>query len=154
MIRSALLVLIEVGAGCAGAPARVDGVHDDAAVRPDASVAVVDAAPAPPEHPFAASPAEAQRIIEDQIETRVEKLWRCVETFRAEAGAAHQTIAVEIGIDQEGHLLGVASADGKHPLFSAMKDCMIQVLRTAIFPRSHSGVIAVRQTFKDTAVYR
>ena len=152
-IRRAVLVLIGLGVGCAAAPSRVEPAHDEPP-RPDAATVRVDAAPAPTVHPFAATAAEAERMIADQIDARSPKLLQCVESARADAGATHPTVTVEIGIDQEGQLLGVASTDAKHPLDSAAKDCMMQVLRTAIFPRSHSGVIAVRQTFKDAAIYR
>ena len=33
-------------------------------------------------------------------------------------------------------------------------DCVIAALRAAPFPKSHAGVITVRKTFEDKAVYR
>ena len=33
-------------------------------------------------------------------------------------------------------------------------DCILAALRGAPFPKSHAGVITVRKTFEDKAVYR
>ena len=60
---------------------------------------------------------------------------------------------VEVGIDEEGHMLGV-QLPNKEKKDKALVDCMLDALRGAPFPQSHAGVITVRRTFEDKAVYR
>ena len=59
-------------------------------------------------------------------------------------------MTVDIGIDQEGTLLGVVSPNPKKgDLEPALRDCLWGNLHGLPFPRSHAGVITVRQTFTD-----
>jgi hypothetical protein len=112
-------------------------------------------APQPVERPLAASPLEAQTMIQNQLDTHMKSLWKCVSDYRAKKGDQHAAVVVDIGIDQEGHLLGVASANPKKgELDPELKACLAQVLRELPFPRSHTGVITVRQTFKDAPLYQ
>ena len=60
---------------------------------------------------------------------------------------------VEVGIDQEGHMLGVKLPKGEKA-DKVLVDCVLAALSHAPFPRSHAGVITVRRTFEDKAVYR
>jgi hypothetical protein len=83
----------------------------------------------------------------------VNELSACVEDARTRRKNAHEKIVVEIGIDQEGHMLGVKLPKGEKN-DKALVDCVLGALRAAPFPRSHSGVITVRKTFEDKAVYR
>jgi len=107
------------------------------------------------EHPFASTALEAQRMIQTAIEARMKTLWKCVEDYRTRAGDPHRAVTLNVGIDQEGHLFGVTAADPKHPdLEPALKACVLDTLRNAPFPRSHAGVISVRQAFQDAAVVR
>jgi hypothetical protein len=139
-----------------GAPrARLDEPAPGNRAVGDAGMAGTDAAPPAIERPFASTPLEAQRMIQEQIEARTSALWKCVEGYRTTSGDPHKAIVVEVGIDQEGHLLGVAAANPKAGVLApSLRDCIVGVLRDARFPRSHAGVIAVKQTFQDTAVYR
>jgi hypothetical protein len=122
-----------------------------AATRGDASPA---ATTSPAERPFAKSPLEAQSMIQEQIDTRVKVLWRCVDEYRAKKGDPHRQVVADIGIDQEGNLIGVTSPSAKKggDLDPALRGCLTDGLRGLAFPRSHAGVITVRQTFKDAAV--
>jgi len=146
-LAGALCVPFLVAAACAGAtPA------PDATPRSSADAGPVEAA-APVERPFASTPLEAQTMIQAQIEARSKALWRCVEELRKKVGDPHRAVTVNIGIDQEGHLIGVAAPDVKHgDLDPALKTCMTDVLRGAMFPRSHTGVITVKQVFQDSTL--
>jgi hypothetical protein len=114
----------------------------------------VATAPAPPERPFAKTPLEAQSLIQEQIDSRSQVLWKCVEAYRAKKGDPHKQVVADIGIDQEGNLIGVTAANAKRggDLDPALRSCLTDGLRGLAFPRSHAGVITVRQTFKDAQV--
>jgi hypothetical protein len=92
-------------------------------------------------------------MIDDAITSRVDDVTACVDAARARRKSPHEKIVVEIGIDQEGHMLGVKLPKGEKP-DKALVDCVLTALRQAPFPRSHSGVITVRKTFEDKAVYK
>lgn len=79
-------------------------------------------------------------------------LWKCVEDHRKAKHEAHGAITVDIGIDQEGTLLGIIPPNPKKPLDPALKDCMMAALHGLTFPRSHAGIITVRQTFQDQSI--
>jgi hypothetical protein len=129
---------------------------------PDAPASTPDAAqpppppPAPPaasERPFAKTSLEAQTFIQQDIDARRKPLWKCVEDLRTKVGDPHLSVAVDIGIDQEGRLIGVA--DTKHGgIDPTLQSCMTAILRLAPFPRSHTGVITVHQVFQDSTVYQ
>jgi hypothetical protein len=136
--------------GCAGAGAKVD---EPRAVHDAGPTAAPTAPPAASERPFASTALEAQSLIQKQIDEKRKALWKCVEDYRARIGDPHRAVTVDIGLDQEGHLIGVA--DTAHGgLDPALGECMTQILRLAPFPRSHTGVITVKQVFQDAAVYR
>lgn len=118
----------------------------------DGGVETADAARPPTERPFASTPIEAQSLIQSQIDTRMKALWKCVGDYRTRKGDAHKGVVVDIGIDQEGSLIGVTSPSAKQELDPQLKDCVLSTLRGLSFPRSHSGVITVRQSFTDATV--
>jgi hypothetical protein len=111
------------------------------------------AASAPVEKPFAKTPEEATTMIDEAVTSRAAPLSRCVEELRTRKKDVHAKVTVEIGIDQEGHLLGVKTPKG-HTEDKALNECVQTALRGAPFPRSHSGVITLKKTFEDTVVYR
>lgn len=114
----------------------------------------VDAGPpAPPERPFAKTPAEATSLIDEAVSARAAQLSKCVEETRVRRKDKHAKVTVEIGIDQEGTLLGVKTPKGQ-PDDKALAECVQAALTGAPFPRSHSGVITVKKTFEDTVVYK
>jgi|SRR5579859_3577771 len=111
------------------------------------------AAAAPAEKPFAHNPLEAQNLIQATIDEHTKTLWKCVADYRQRVNDAHKAVVVDIGIDQEGVLLGVVSPNAKkNPIDAPLKDCLDRALRGLPFPRSHAGVITVRQTFSDAVV--
>jgi hypothetical protein len=113
-------------------------------------------AAAPAARPFAHTPLEAQSLIQDQIGAHTTELWKCVEAYRQRKGDVHKAVVVDVGIDQEGTLLGVVAPNAakKGALDPALRDCLMAVLHGLPFPRSHSGVITVRQNFTDAAISR
>jgi hypothetical protein len=120
----------------------------------DAGAPTPAASAAPAERPFAKNPVEATTMIQDVIQTKIKTLWKCVDTWRISKGDPHASVVVNIGIDQEGTLVGVASLSSKNELDPALRECLYATLRGAPFPRSRAGVITVKQSFEDTAVYR
>ncbi len=143
--------LAACGGGSRGAQAPAPVVTDAGAA---SSADAAAAAPPKRERPFAHTANEATGIIQQEIDSRMGALWKCVQVYRAANRDAHQTITVNLGIDEDGNLLGVASGDPKHPDVPApVRSCIMKSLRDASFPRSHAGIITVRQTFQDTAIY-
>jgi hypothetical protein len=118
------------------------------------AAAATSASAAPAERPFAKNPVEATTLIQDVIQTKMKTLWKCVEDWRTKKGDPHAGIVVNIGIDQEGTLVGVASLNSKNELDPVLRECLYSTLKGLPFPRSHAGVITVKQSFEDTAVYR
>jgi hypothetical protein len=103
--------------------------------------------------PFASTAGEATTIIQNLIEDHMKPLWQCVDAFRAAKGDPHRALTIDVGTDQEGSLLGITAADPKqHDLDPTLKDCMWKVLHGLPFPRSHAGVITVRQNFTDATI--
>jgi hypothetical protein len=107
----------------------------------------------PPEHPFAKNAVEATSLIDDAINSRADGLGKCVDAARARRSSPHEKLVVEVGIDEEGHMLGV-QLPKKEKKDKELVDCVLAALRGAPFPKSHAGVITVRKTFEDKAVYR
>jgi hypothetical protein len=133
------------GTSAPPAPAPTDSAA--AASAPDAGAATA----APDAKPFAHNAEEATSFIDDAITSRSNDLVTCVNDARTRRKDIHAKIVVEIGIDQEGHLLGVKMPKGvknDKPLM----DCFLAALRGAPFPRSHAGVVTVRRTFEDKQV--
>lgn len=116
----------------------------------DAGVAAADSKV---ERPFAKTAIDAQSLIQEQIEAHLKPLWKCVEQLRAAKGDPHKAVTVDIGIDQEGNLIGVTAANAKQAeLDPTTRDCMFAALHGLPFPRSHAGVITVRQSFTDEVI--
>jgi hypothetical protein len=111
------------------------------------------APPPPPEHPFAATSLDATNMIDAAIDARAAGLVKCVEAARPKRKNPHAKILVEVGLDQEGHLLGVKPPPGAPP-DPDLYACAQAALQGANFPRSHAGIITVVKTFEEQAVYR
>ena len=135
-----------------GSAAPSEGTAPGGGATPAASASAA-AASTPTEKPFAKTPEEATTLIDEAVTSRAAPLSRCVEALRARKKDVHAKVTVEIGIDQEGHLLGVKTPKG-HTEDKALNECVQVALRGAPFPRSHSGVITLKKTFEDTVVYR
>ncbi len=90
-------------------------------------------------------------MIQDAIDSRMKDLWKCVAAYRQTAGDPHRPVVIHVGIDQQGHLLGVTST-GATPLDPTLQACMMTALKGLPFPSSHAGVITITQTFQDQSV--
>ncbi len=130
---------------CGGAPR-----HADPPAVSTAADAGAEASAPPAQHPFARTAFDAEIAIRKEIHARNKALWDCVDDYRGRIGQRHRVVEVDIGIDQEGGLLGVIDTDHAHgSLEPRLKACLIDVLRGAPYPRSHAGVINVRWKFAD-----
>jgi len=109
--------------------------------------------PPPPEHPFAATPADATNLIDTAVDARVGELARCVEAARIKRKNPHKKISVKIGIDEQGHLMGVEAPPGE-PKDPDLYVCVQGALTGANFPTSHAGIITVTRSFEEQAVYK
>jgi hypothetical protein len=109
--------------------------------------------PPPPEHPFAASASEATSLIDAAVDSRASSLFPCIMAARAHRKNPHEKIQIEIGLDQEGHLMAVKAPHGA-PNDPELFQCAQKALAGANFPTSHAGIITVTKTFEDQAVYK
>ncbi len=142
-------VVLSLASGCGGKQGSAEAPGTNLG---DASPAG-DAGAAPAVRPFASTPQEAQSLIQEQIDGHMKTLWKCVSDYRTKKGDPHKAaVVVDVGIDQEGTLLGVMSPNQKQELDPVLRDCIFGTLHGLPFPRSHSGVITVRQTFTDVAM--
>jgi hypothetical protein len=141
------------GAGSSASSATGTGAASAGATAGSTTATATAGATAPKERPFANNALEAQNLIQEQIDGHIKPLWKCVADYRAKKGDAHKALLIDIGIDQEGNLLGVTTPNPKKSdIDQATRDCMMAVLHGLPFPRSHAGVITVRQTFSDMTV--
>lgn len=100
-----------------------------------------------PERPFAGSATEATQLIGMAVDKKSDAVNACIREYRFRKHLAHERVEVQVGIDQEGHLLGVTLPKaGKD---SKLTECIKEALKDAAFPRSHSGVISVTKTYEE-----
>src|SRR2546423_9265422 len=116
----------------ASAPAATETKQEDAGT--------TDAGGAP-ERPFAGSANEATQLIQQALEKKTDAMNDCVKQFRFRKHLAHERIEVAVGIDQEGHVLGVTLPKRKPD--DELSKCIQAVVKDAPFPKSHAGVITV-----------
>jgi hypothetical protein len=105
----------------------------------------------PAEPPFAKTPQEATMHIDAAVDAKQKEMHKCVDDARARRKDPHAKVVLEIGVDQEGKLIGVKLPKGVSD--PALVDCTREALRAAVFPKSHFGVLTVRKTFEDETVY-
>jgi hypothetical protein len=145
------------GSGAASALATAPAASTSPAAAGSAAApsgsASAPAAPPPPAHPFAHNAEEATSLIDDAINAKAAELTACVDEARKRRKEPHAKIVVQVGIDESGHLIGVEMPKGEKK-DKALADCLLKGLHDAPFPESHAGVITVRRTFEDKAVYR
>ena len=146
---------LALGVGCGASEVRVgEPASPSTSALPDANAAV-DAAPvlepvasspaAPPERPFATTPAEAKRLIKAQLYAHVDAVQKCLVDYLVKNNMGGGE-TVDFAIDETGTLVGVvvwgAKDGGKDP---ELKACMTIALQDAMFPKSRSGIITVQQ---------
>ena len=125
----------------------------DSGASEPAAAPVIDAGPAKAERPRAATSAEATTLIDEAVNQRLPQIVKCVSEARERLKDAHAPLATEIGIDQEGILIGVKTPKGSK-LDVKLNDCVRVALTGAPFPRSKSGVITVKKSFTDGVIYK
>jgi hypothetical protein len=139
------IVLVVLAPACAGTkPSETKPPPTKTADVKDAGGGEADAAP--PERPFAGSIAEATQLISQAVDKKALDVQRCIDGYRARKHLEHQRVDISVGIDQEGHLLGVTSKGNKD---AELSSCVQAALKSAPFPRSHSGVITVTRTYEE-----
>jgi hypothetical protein len=138
------------GAPTAGTVVPSHASSTDAASPP---LVAAEAPPPPEQHPFAATATEATTLIDAAVDARASSLIPCIVAARAHRKNPHEKIQIEIGLDEEGHLLGVKAPRGA-PSDPDLFACAQNALMGANFPNSHAGIITVTKTFEDQAVYR
>ncbi len=144
-------------AACGGSKAPADAPStSSSAAAPTASTPSTVASPqggaAKAERPVAATSQEATSLIDDALTARQKEIGRCVLEARTRRNNLHAEVVLEIGIDQEGQLIGVKNAKGAPP-DPALQQCLLTALKDAPFPRSKAGVITVKKNFTDQVFY-
>jgi hypothetical protein len=114
--------------------------------------AALDASDGGSGRPFAATAAEATDMINSAVDSRSSQLIECVAAARTRRKNAHTRISFDVGIDQEGVLIGVKTPKGQKD-DHAFNECVRAALAGAPFPRSHAGVITVNRAFEDRLVH-
>jgi len=76
---------------------------------------------------------------------------KLLDAKRARAKDSHLYVVVNIGIDQEGTLIGV-SALKQADTDEVLNRCIMDSLQGVPWPKSHAGVITVKQEFKDKPI--
>ena len=100
--------------------------------------------------PTAKNETEARGMISDAMDSRRETVNACVTKAIARTSGAQSQIAVEVGVDQEGNLIGV-KAPAEAPSDDALNTCLIEALRGANFPRSNLGVVIATERFEASS---
>jgi hypothetical protein len=145
---AAVLALVACGAGKATDPSAASGPGAAGAKDADggAGVAsVVDAAPPP--RAFAGSAGEAAELIGIAVEKKAPEVQKCIAEYRTRKKQPHERVSIQLGIDQEGRLLGATLPKGKED--TVLSECVQKALTGAPFPRSHSGVISITKSYEE-----
>jgi hypothetical protein len=145
LVPSLFVVMAGLAACGASQPAPVTSAPDTKAA--DAGAPADAGAATAPERAFAASPGEATQLISAAIDTKTDAIGKCVRDFRFRKHLAHERVAISVGIDQEGRVLGVTLPKGKKD--DDLSNCVMDALKNASFPRSHAGVVTVTRTFEE-----
>jgi hypothetical protein len=146
-------VSVSTAATGSPAPAPAPTPSHSSALTPTPAPAPAPAPAPPPPHPFAATSAEATSLIDAAIDERASTLFPCIAAARSRRKNPHEKIQIEVGLDEQGHLMGVKAPKGA-PSDPELFHCAQEALAGANFPTSHAGIITVTKTFEDQAVYR
>ncbi len=96
---------------------------------------------------FAQSAGDATELIQQALDKRSDEVNRCVKEYRFRKHLAHERVEIAVGIDQEGHVMGVTLPKRKPD--DELSRCVQTAVRDAPFPRSHAGVITVTRSFEE-----
>jgi hypothetical protein len=132
---------------CGGSRTSTDGATTPTSTAPKegADAGAADAA-AGAERPFAGSATEATQLISAAIDKREAAVNKCVREYRVRKNLPHERVELSVGIDQHGRVLGVTLKKKQDAELSA---CVQEVLKTAPFPRSNTGVITVTKSYEE-----
>jgi hypothetical protein len=151
-----LAIAVCIASSCGGTknppPPSPAAANSSSAASPGDGGSVPATPDAAVERPFAKNGAEASELIDKAVEGRHDRIKKCVEEKRARRKDPHAKVVVELGIDQEGILIGVKAPKGIEN-DDAFNTCVREALRDAPFPRSHAGVITVKKSFENIWVY-
>jgi hypothetical protein len=135
-------------AGSSGSSAPADAGSKSPPSSADAGAATsADAGGGGGTRPFAKNPTEATELITAAVDQKASEIKDCVKEYRFRNHLAHDKVAVEFGVDQEGRLIGVKLKTGKDD--KELSNCVHEVLKDAAFPRSHSGVISIQRSYQE-----
>ena len=141
-------------AACGGSKAPADAPPSSSSATASSSSAAVSDKPvaAKAERPVATTSEQATSLIDDALTARQKEIGHCVLDARTRRNNMHAEVVLEIGIDQEGRLIGVKTAKGA-AADPALQQCVLTALQDAPFPRSTAGVITVKKNFTDQVFY-
>lgn len=145
MRRILLAIVLTACGGGSSQPAANPAPADAKAASKAADAGAADAAPA--ERPFAGSVSDATQLISVAIDKKNDDVAKCVREYRVRKKLEGKRVAVSMGIDQEGRLLGVTLPKGQTDV--ELSACIQNALKDALFPKSHAGVISVTRTYEE-----
>lgn len=148
MVGPALAVATTAGCGPSKAGSGAAGASRPALADEPTDGGDGDGAPAE-QHPFAGTPAEATQIIGAAVEKRSLEMQKCVDDYRVRKKLPRQRVTIQLGIGQEGRLLGATLSKGKSD--PVLSECLQNALADAPFPRSHAGVISITKSYEEIA---
>lgn len=135
--------------GCAATPKKNEVGEPVVTVDAGATMGAIEAGAPANERPFAGSTADATELISRAVDGKHDAIAKCTQAFRVRKKLPHDKIAVSLGIDQEGRVLGVTSK-GKED--TELKACVLRAVIDAPFPRSHAGVITITKSYEEILV--
>lgn len=145
------LASLALGAACSSPGARTPGgsTASGADGGPGGTTAADGGAAdaGPTERPFAGSPTEATQLVSAAIDKYRAEVGACVNAYKTRKKLGRARVEVQVGIDQEGNLLG-ATLKGKQQ-DEELTMCVQRALAPAQFPRSHAGVISVTKVYEE-----
>ena len=130
------------GADAAAPTPRTSGGGDGGTTAPDRAA---DAGPSN-DRAFAGSVGEATQMINELVDKRRDELKKCIQEFRKRKNLPREKVSIQLGIDQEGRLLGVTHKNKKD---EQLTGCASEALKGLPFPKSHAGVITVSRTYEE-----
>lgn len=130
---------------CGGAPRPQGGVPTPTENGAQTRASAVDAGE--PDPPFAASAQEATQLISDAIDTKTDAIAKCIKDYRQRKHLAHERVEISVGVGQDGRVLGVTLPKGKKD--EQLPACVLDALRSAVFPRSHAGIITMTKAYQE-----
>lgn len=139
------------GAACAGSPAPSAADPTKPATTAAGASAPAASPAQPAERPFAASAAQATELIGDVLDKRSGPMNKCISEYRTRKNLPNERVEISVGIDQNGILIGATlKKTAKQPTPDpALDKCMQEALASALFPKSHAGIITMTKSYEN-----